>query len=436
MTEAQTTPSPRYRGVPLSTELVLGSLVVVVLALVAAGIALFAAGEEAIRREAQREAELAALAVLEASVAAPESDLGKHIARALLDQTASIIGIRVAMGDRDVFQLPPAAFVEATKETDRVVVVSVDHDGDARVTVRMDLDLAAPNRQRLTVLVLLTIAGSIVGAAVLLMFLMHHRVAKPLATLRTQVLNPDQRTSGLPNELQSLSDVLTEQASASHAELHRLERTEIELQQANSLHRLMLRELDHRVRNNLAALAALVDLERYASADVETFAERLGARLQSMRQVQDLLSESRDHAVEIGSLVQALLPDDVAQRVQRSGPAVEVSGPQAVPFGMAIHELLTNAMRHGSLSSAKGIVEVVWSTPRTQADGRRVLQLDWTETGGPQPKSHPSSRSGTGILTGLVESELGGNVDLRYPQTGALHRLVLRLRPLEHAGEV
>lgn len=429
-------PASRYGGLPLGTELVLGTLLVLVLALIAAGVAVFAAGEETIRLEAQREAEIAALAVLEATVAAPDTDAGATLAKALLEQTPSISGIWVRLGHRDVFQEPPSAFVETTDATNRTVSVTLDDDGEARVTVRMDLDVAAPTRQRLTIHLLLTIGGSIIGAAVLLVMLVHFRLAIPLRRLRAQVLHPEQPTTGLPGELQSLADVLTEHSGHANAELHRLELTETELHRANSLHRLMLRELDHRVRNNLAALAALVDLERYASGDVKTFADRLGARLGSMQQVQELLSASRDHAVELEALVTSMLPDDVSDRVQHDGPAVAVSGTQAVPLGMALHELLTNAMRHGALSTADGRVELTWTTPRALSDGRRLLQLDWTESGGPQPNPTPSPRSGTGILTGLVESELGGSVDLRYPPTGAVHRLILHLRPLEHAGEL
>ena len=154
------------------------------------------------------------------------------------------------------------------------------------------------------------------------------------------------------------------------------------------------------------------------------------------RHVQELLSDSRDHTVELNALLASLLPSDVKERVHHSGPLVDIAGAQAVPLGMALHELLTNAMRHGALSNVTGTIEVTWTASQAEADGRRLLQLDWAEIGGPCPVSDPSPRSGTGILTGLVESELGGSVDLRYPPTGAVHRLMLRLRRLEHGGEL
>ena len=426
----------RYGGVPLSTELVLGTLIVFALALVATGIAVFATGEETIRLEAQREAQIAARAVLEATVASPDTAIGETLAKTLLEQTPSISGIWIQLGHRDVFQEPPAAFDETAEASHRTVWATVDDQGEARVTVRVDPHVASPARQRLTVHLLLAIGGSIIGAALLLIALMHSRITKPLRRLRSQVLDVTNVATGLPRELQSLSDVLAQQAGASLAELHRLERTESELQRANALHRLMLRELDHRVRNNLASISALVDLERYASSDVDTFANRLGGRLGSMQNVQELLLDSQEHAVELHALFESLLPDDVKERVQYSGPPVEVAGGQAVPFGMTLHELLTNALRHGSLSNATGTIEVTWTASQAEADGRRLLQLDWAETGGPCPEATPSPGSGTGILSGLVQSELGGSVDLRYPPTGAVHRFMLRLRPLEHGGEL
>ena len=422
-------------SVPLSTELVLGVLAIVLASILVAGGVLFAAAEDTVRREIEHEAGIAALSVLEATVADPGGPTAEGVARALLERTPSITGIHVRIGNRDVFQEPPSAWSESAVIDDHTVSVTIDDDGEAAVTVRMTMDAAAPTRQRWTVTLLLVIAGSLIVSALLVATLVHFRVARPLLRLRRQVVDPDRRARGLPGELQSMADLLARQQEQRRGESHRLGRTEEELQRANALQRLMLREMDHRVRNNLAALSALIELERFASSDVNMFADRLGGRLQSMQQVQTLLSESSRSGTTLEGLLRALLPADIQDRVDVSGPSVDIGGPQAIPLGMVLHELLANALRHGSLSASEGRVSIAWGEPMP-GPGRCTVAIDWSETGGPPPPDSVDPGTGTGIVTGLLESELHGGVDLRYPPTGAVHRLQIGLRSLEHSASV
>jgi two-component sensor histidine kinase len=427
--------SPPREGVPLSTELVLGVLAIVLASILVAGGVLFAAAEDTVRREIEHEAGIAALSVLEATVADPGGRVAERVARRLLERTPSITGIHVRIGHRDIFQEPPSAWTEASVISDRTVSVTIDDDGEAAVTVRMNMDAAAPTRQRWTVTLLLVIGGSLIVSAVLVALLVHFRVARPLEALRRQVDDPSNRARGLPGELQAMADRLAQQQGQRLDESHRLGRTEDELQRASALQRLMLREMDHRVRNNLAAISALIELERFASTDVHMFADRLGARLQSMQQVQTLLSGSSKSSTNLGLLLKVLVPEDMHGRVDVSGPLVELGGPQAIALGMVLHELLVNALRHGALSTSQGRVSVAWGQPVAGRD-RAQLSIDWSESGGPPPPRPADPGSGTGIVIGLIESELHGRVDLRYPPTGAVHRLKIGLRSLEHSAAV
>lgn len=419
----------------LSTELLLGVLGIVLLSLVVVGGVLFMQAEASVERALRQEAHSAALAVQHAVQADPGGTMASVVARGLLDASPAIAGIYATVGGRMVFREPPTMVADAPGDGE-MIAVTLDDDSAVRVTVAMQLAAAAPIRQQWTITLLIVMAAALGLSAVLVAALLQWRVAGPLQSLRAQATDPSLYTQELPAELQFLADQLHAQHEQRASETHRLGRTEDELQRASGLQRLMLREMDHRVRNNLASLSALIELERYACDDVHAFADRLGARLLSMQSVQDLLSRSSERAADLAALTSAIVPDDLKERVTIDGPPLEVAGSQAVPLGMLFHELITNAMRHGSLSTAAGTVAVAWGTPRFPAGARVQVAIDWTETGGPQPDDAPVPGTGTGILEGLAQSELHGGIDLRYPPTGATHRIRLELRRTEHASEV
>jgi len=425
----------RSRPRLLSTELLLGVLGIVLLSLAVVGGVLFMQAEASVERSLQQEARTAALAVQQALHADPGGTMASVVARGLLDASPAIAGIHATVGGRMVFGEPPTMDTDVSNDGE-LIAVTLDDDGAARVTIAMQLAAAAPIRQRWTITLLIVMAAVLGLSAVLVAALLQWRVAGPLQSLRDQAADPRLYTQELPAELQLLADQLRAQHEQRASETHRLGRTEDELQRASGLQRLMLREMDHRVRNNLASLSALIELERYACDDVHAFADRLGGRLRSMQSVQSLLSKSSERATDLAALATAIVPDDLKQRVSINGPHLEVGGSQAVPLGMLFHELLTNAIRHGALSKAEGSVAVAWGTPRFPAGARAQVSIDWTETGGPQPDGEPSPGTGTGILKGLAESELHGGIDLRYPPTGATHRVRLEFRRREHAGEV
>ncbi|MCH2137080.1 MAG: sensor histidine kinase [Phycisphaerales bacterium] len=427
-------PAGNARALPLSTELMLWLLAIMLSVLVGVGAILFGQTEEAVTRELQQEARVGAIALQRAVDADPHSTMVAVMARGLLESSPGMAGIRIMVGEREVFHEPPT--MSDTSPGEDEVLVTLEDASGSRVSVAMHRSAGALTRQRWTLTLFVVMAAALGVCALAVAAILRWRLGRPLSRLRRQVIDGGPPPKGLPGELRLLSEHLGDNAAAHASESHRLGRTEEELQRASALQRLMLRELDHRVRNNLASIAALIDLERYAASDVATFADRLGARLGSMRQVQDLLSSSSEHATDLGALTQVLIPADVQTRVRASGPPIDIPGPQAVPLGMVIHELLTNAMRHGALSSNQGSVTIGWTKPKQDAAGRRRLQLSWTESDGPQPRRDIMPGCGTGIITGLVQSELAGTIDLRYPPSGAVHRIDIQLRSLAHSSEV
>lgn len=194
--------------------------------------------------------------------------------------------------------------------------------------------------------------------------------------------------------------------------------------------RLILSELDHRLRNNLASLVSLIDLTvQEEGRSVESFAALLRSRVQAMAGVHSLLSRTHGSSARLSDLVRAITPPDQAARVDAAGPAVRLNPRQAAALAMVLQELFFNSMKYGSLSTAQGRVAVEWQPMEAPAPATGHLELCWRETGGRSPDRSPRLGAGTSLLTGLVSTELRGRIDLAYSAEGANHRLTIVLQP-------
>ncbi|MEQ9642840.1 MAG: sensor histidine kinase [Alphaproteobacteria bacterium] len=196
----------------------------------------------------------------------------------------------------------------------------------------------------------------------------------------------------------------------------RVERNEQE--HANQQQALIINELNHRVKNMLAIVRSVVR-QTLKRADVPgNVDEIIGDRLHAIAAAHDLLTKEDWNNVSLTQLVRESIRSfcPTSSQVTFEGPPVPLSAKTAVSFAMAIHELGTNAVKYGALSSAKGHINIEWSV-REEAESPR-LHFTWRETGGP-PVAPPSH---TGFGTFLIEKNLGaeleGNVDLRFDPTG------------------
>jgi two-component sensor histidine kinase len=141
------------------------------------------------------------------------------------------------------------------------------------------------------------------------------------------------------------------------------------------------------------------------------------SRIRALARTHSRLAEANWSGVSF----QAMLLDELAPYFREDGRNIRVSGPPitlharcALTLGMALHELATNAEKHGGLSSKRGSVDVAWQLdPR---DGQ--LRIRWSETGGPPVK--PPVRSGFGrlLLERALASDLGGEVQLDFDEEG------------------
>ena len=182
--------------------------------------------------------------------------------------------------------------------------------------------------------------------------------------------------------------------------------------------KLLLAELDHRVKNVLAVVQAMArqSLRGVDEAQVDRFVGRLAALARS----HNALAENGWQGAGLYRLVAdavAAYRSENGMRVTLGGPDVHLTPRAAQSLGLALHELMTNAAKYGALTAVDGAVDVGWSL---QGDGAAArLVVVWRESGGP-PVEAPPSRSGFGtrLIELTVAVELDGRLDLDYRRSG------------------
>jgi len=172
--------------------------------------------------------------------------------------------------------------------------------------------------------------------------------------------------------------------------------------EAENRQTLLTREVDHRAKNTLAVVQAII---RMAKRDtVENYARAVEGRIGALAQTHELLSQSRWEGADVLRLIlDELAPyhGDGQQRVTAMGPSLVLVPEQAQLVAMAVHELATNAAKYGSLSVETGRVDVSWSA----ADG--MLSLIWRESQGPKVAPPKRTGFGTRIITSLGNGRRG-----------------------------
>jgi PAS domain S-box-containing protein len=236
--------------------------------------------------------------------------------------------------------------------------------------------------------------------------------------------------------VEPLQDVAGQIIGSIGIALDMTERTEAEreVRARVEAEQLLLRELDHRVRNNLASLIALLDLSSESTVDARALVHSVRTRVQAMATVHALLSRSHWEPVRLKSLFGALIPPDRGGTVELSGVDVGISATQAQAMGMVINELMINSLKYGALGVEQGRVRISWEM-HAEEDAARRLLLRWQDVGGPPIENEPEPGVGTGLLRGLVKSELHGSAELTYPREGVSHTLEIALdEPVMHSA--
>jgi two-component sensor histidine kinase len=196
-----------------------------------------------------------------------------------------------------------------------------------------------------------------------------------------------------------------------------------ERKQAEDQRKQLNAELDHRVKNALATINAVVSHTSEEKNSVADFVAALEGRIQSMAAAHHLLSSRQWQGMSLTELVRReLAPYSTSNNTDISGPEVVLKPEAGQAIAMVLHELATNAAKYGSLSATGGHVSVTWSH-RPEGHARNWLCIHWEERGGPNVVPQVQSGYGTSVIRDLIPYELGGTVDLVHSPEGVCCKL-------------
>ena len=198
--------------------------------------------------------------------------------------------------------------------------------------------------------------------------------------------------------------------------------------------RLLVDELNHRVKNMLTVVISLASQTLRRSGDLEAFRAAFLGRVHALSASYALLSRENWVSIALGDVIaEELRPFAGADegRIRLSGEEVQLTPAAALAFGMAIHELATNAVKYGSLSVAEGTVSIGWRV-EPSSEHRGWLALDWVERGGPPAKPPLQAGFGTMLIQRGLSHELGGAASLDFRPAGLEARLCASMDRVSH----
>ncbi len=196
-----------------------------------------------------------------------------------------------------------------------------------------------------------------------------------------------------------------------------------ERRRADDHQRVLIAELDHRVKNVLATVAAVAANTLEASSSMQHFVAALDARIRALASTHELLSNRRWRGLPLDELLRCQLAPYAAHGNTRiNGPDVLLTPEAGQAVAMVFHELATNAAKYGALSVRTGRVSVQWSWSQNQGTGDGLV-IRWLEAGGPAVKAPGKFGYGTSVINDLIPYELGGKTDCEFLGTGVCCRL-------------
>ncbi|TLU70756.1 HWE histidine kinase domain-containing protein [Lichenicoccus roseus] len=231
-----------------------------------------------------------------------------------------------------------------------------------------------------------------------------------------------------PADLDAAFDL---RVSLLHVVLRRINTAAQERKRVAERDKLLMAELDHRVKNTIANIQALV-VQTSRNADSLTgFVKGLEGRIQAMAKAHSLLSQSRWEGVSIDKLLREELSPyaDGHAAVILDGPNMLLTPKSALSLSLAIHELATNGAKYGAFSAPAGRVAVGW---RRAGDGG--VELSWTEIGGPLVEQPKRRGFGSTLIEQALAMETGGRAIVHYMRTGVVCDVFLPAASVSYSG--
>jgi PAS domain S-box-containing protein len=191
--------------------------------------------------------------------------------------------------------------------------------------------------------------------------------------------------------------------------------------------KLLLNELNHRVKNTLSTVQALVTQTARSCSTAAEFQSRFEPRLLALSTAHDRLTRNEWLGVRLVEIVEEELGvhRTPGRELVADGPPLVLSPRTSLSLSLALHELATNAAKYGALSVGEGAVQVTWEVE--DGEGAPALKLVWRESGGPAVAPPNNFGFGTRLLK-VTAAELGGEIDTDFAPTGLVWALRFPLK--------
>ncbi len=194
----------------------------------------------------------------------------------------------------------------------------------------------------------------------------------------------------------------------------------------------LLAELSHRVKNTLAVVQAIAHQTLRRGNSLDDFEVAFGGRLQALAIGHELLIRGNWEAVDLRLLIErsiaAVRPASADGAVEIRGPDIALSPKASITLALVVHELATNAARHGALSTAAGRVTIDWDRLASPAAGGGTrLHLRWVEQGGPPIADAPAAGLGITLIRRAIGFDLDGTAAVSFHDEGLFAELSIPL---------
>lgn len=182
--------------------------------------------------------------------------------------------------------------------------------------------------------------------------------------------------------------------------------------------KVLMGELNHRVKNTLAIVQSIASQTLNQAATIEEARASFGARLINLSKAHEVLTRESWTGANLAEIVADTLKPHTGgeSRFRIEGPAVQLSPSAALAVSMALHELSTNAAKYGALSTESGRVTIVWNLQGEGTDRRLILH--WEESNGPKVAEPKRKGFGSRLIERALAVELGGDVNVAYASSG------------------
>lgn len=211
-----------------------------------------------------------------------------------------------------------------------------------------------------------------------------------------------------------------------------LQESEARYRESNSRLRTLLAELQHRVRNTLAVVKSITIRTAESSSSVDEMAAHLSGRLEAFARVQSAVTRNPDAGIELSSMV----ADEMLAHAAHEGDGLSIDGPYvalrpkaAESMSLALHELATNAVKHGALAGRNGgNIAIKWKLNGKRGNGH--LDFEWVEHSGNGAIARPARHGfGMELLTRILPYDLGAKTKVEFMESGLRFAMAL---PAEH----